>query len=187
MTLTRAQLLASASAFCNAFASQAPVDEILTHFSQSHLVSAREHGLPLLAPFLGRQFSGLNGSPTSVEAYFKLLQKYIRYEDMSFGEWVVDSEARKVSCKGKARFVWTEGVGDGQWWDEQFAYILDFDQEGKVTDYQVWADSGAAYLAWTGKLKQRQKVHLSPSMVFVGCSSLTPIFRQEFEMGLAIV
>ncbi|TCD71858.1 60S ribosomal protein L43 [Steccherinum ochraceum] len=157
MSLSRAQLLASATALCNAFASQAPVDDILAHFSSTHAVSAREHGLPLLAPFLGRPFSGLRGGPSSVEAYFKLLQKYLRYEDMSFGEWIVDTEARKVSCKGKAKFVWTEGVGDGQSWDEQFAYFLDFDQDGKVTDYQVFADSGAAYLAWTGRLKEKQK------------------------------
>ena len=64
----------------------------------------------------------------------------------------MDPEARKVSVKGKAKFKWIEGIGDGNWWNEQFAYILDFDDEGKVTDYQVWADSGAAYLAWKGKL-----------------------------------
>ena len=47
-----------------------------------------------------------------------------------------------------------EGEGKGQSWDEEFAYILDFDQSAKVTDYQVWADSGAAYLARRGELKQ---------------------------------
>lgn len=39
-----------------------------------------------------------------------------------------------------------------QSWDETFTYSLDFDDELKVTDYQVWADSGAAYLARLGKL-----------------------------------
>lgn len=176
---SRIRLLASATAFCNAFASQAPIDEILSHFSTTHGVSAKEHGLPLLAPFLGRLFSGLRGGPTSVEAYFKLLQKYIRYEDMSFGEWVVDNEAMKVSCKGRAKFIWAEGNGEGQSWEEQFAYILDFDQDAKVTDYQVWADSGAAYLAYTGVLKQKLKV-----CSFSGweiCMRLTPYPRQEFE------
>ena len=156
-SLTRSRLLTAASAFCNAFASQAPIDEILSHFSTTHAVSAREHGLPLLAPFLGRQFSGLRG-PNSVEAYFQLLQKYLKYEDMSFGHWVIDSEAARVSCQGRAKFIWAEGGGEGQYWEEQFAYILDFDQDGKVTDYQVWADSGAAYLARTAILKETLKV-----------------------------
>ena len=139
-------------------------------------MTAHEHGLPLLAPFLGRMFMGRNG-PNSVEEYFKLLQKYLTYENMSFGkaprsigcvipiciaigEWVVDTEVRRVSVKGTAKFKWIEGVGDGHWWDEKFAYMLDFDDEGKVTDYQVWADSGATYLAWKGRLNQKREVSL---------------------------
>ena len=65
---------------------------------------------------------------------------------------------RKVSAKGKARFKWVEGAGAGNWWDETFAYVLDFDEEGKVTDYQVWSDSGAAYLASKGQLNQLREV-----------------------------
>ncbi|KAI0788762.1 hypothetical protein C8Q75DRAFT_698017, partial [Abortiporus biennis] len=148
---TRSQLLSSATALCNAFASKAPLPDLLAHFSSTHAVSAKEHGLPLLAPFLGRQFIGQSG-PQSLSTYFELLQKYLTFDEMSFGDWVIDTESRKVACKGKARFKWIEGVGDGQWWDEQFAYILDFDDEGKVTDYQVFADSGAAYLARLGEL-----------------------------------
>ena len=63
-----------------------------------------------------------------------------------------------MSVKGRARFQWIEGVGEGNWWNETFAYVLDFDDEAKVTDYQVWADSGAAYLAWTGKLNALREV-----------------------------
>ncbi|KAI0073504.1 hypothetical protein K474DRAFT_1710635 [Panus rudis PR-1116 ss-1] len=156
MPPSRSQLLASAQALCNAFASKAPIPELLAHFSHTHAVSAREHGLPFLAPFLGRTFTGLTGD-NSIESYFSLLQKYLTYEDMSFGSWVVDQEARKVSCKGQARFRWIEGQGEGHAWNEYFAYILDFDQDAKVTDYQVWADSGAAYLARTGKLNDVRK------------------------------
>lgn len=71
---------------------------------------------------------------------------------------MVDVDTRKVSVTGNARFKWTEGVGEGQWWDEQFVYVLDFDDEAKVTDYQVWADSGAAYLAQVGKLNKLREV-----------------------------
>jgi len=62
-----------------------------------------------------------------------------------------------VSVKGQAKFTWIE---TGQSWDETFTYSLDFDDEPKVTDYQVWADSGAAYLARLGKLDELMKVGL---------------------------
>ncbi|KAI0741567.1 hypothetical protein C8Q80DRAFT_1109695 [Daedaleopsis nitida] len=150
---TRAQLLAAAQALCNAFANKADTDTLLSHFSSSHQISAFEHGLPALAPFLGRAFTGRAG-PASVAAYFRLLQQHLTYDDMSFGTWVVDADAQRVSVKGHARFTWAEGAGKGQCWDEHFAYILDFDQDAKVTDYQVWADSGAAYLARRGELSQ---------------------------------
>lgn len=151
MSPTRSQLLASAQALCNAFATKAPLPDLLSHFSTTHQVSAHEHGLPSLAPFLGRTFTNLTG-PDSVEAYFQLLQQMLTYEHMSFGAWTVDADAQKVCTKGKARFTWIGGEGKGQTWDEQFVYMLDFDDEGKVTDYQVWADSGAAYLARRGEL-----------------------------------
>lgn len=43
--------------------------------------------------------------------------------------------------------------------------MLDFDDEGKVTDYQVWADSGAAYLASKGQLDQSRKVSIYKVLV----------------------
>jgi hypothetical protein len=43
-----------------------------------------------------------------------------------------------------------------QSWNEIFHYLLDFDDsaEPKITNYQVWADSGAAYLASQGRLAE---------------------------------
>ncbi|KZT09931.1 uncharacterized protein LAESUDRAFT_756153 [Laetiporus sulphureus 93-53] len=156
MAPTRSQLLASAQGLCGAFARKASLDELLSHFSTTHQVTALEHGEPLLAPFLGRPFTGLRG-PGSVSEYFGILQQCLTYDDMSFGEWVVDPEAQKVCVKGSARFTWTEGRGKGQSWDEKFIYMLDFDDEGKITDYKVWADSGAAYLARRGELDSLRK------------------------------
>ncbi|KAI0629138.1 hypothetical protein C8Q77DRAFT_1220339 [Trametes polyzona] len=150
---TRAQLLESAQGLCSAFASKADIDTLLSYFSSTHQISAFEHGLPLLAPFLGRPFTGRTG-PSSVRAYFELLQKHLTYDNMSFGTWVVDPDSSRASVKGTAKFTWADGPGKGQSWDEHFAYILDFDQDAKVTDYQVWADSGAAYLARRGELAQ---------------------------------
>ncbi|KAI8974522.1 hypothetical protein BD414DRAFT_517502 [Trametes punicea] len=151
--IIRAQLLQSAQALCDAFASKADIKTLLSHFSSTHQISAVEHGLSVLAPFLGRRFIGRSGK-SSVAAYFELLQQHLTYDDMSFGEWVVDEVARKVSVRGSAKFTWIEGKGKGQSWEEDFVYVLDFDQAAKVTDYQVWADSGAAYLARVGELSQ---------------------------------
>ncbi|KAI0705197.1 hypothetical protein BC835DRAFT_1314922 [Cytidiella melzeri] len=153
MPTTRKQLHASASALCNDFAAKAPLDTLLVHFSTTHQLSAREHGLQVLAPFLGRTFTGRSG----LQEYFSLLQQYLTYENMTFDEWVIDEEACKVCVRGKARFQWIEGAAAGESWDEQFVYMLDFDDEAKVTDYQVWADSGAAYLARTGQLNDMRE------------------------------
>ncbi|KAI0923954.1 hypothetical protein AcW1_006756 [Taiwanofungus camphoratus] len=161
MGLTRAQLLASAQTLCTAFAEKSDLDTLLSYFSTTHQVSAFEYGEPVLAPFLGRPFTGTKG-PNSVTTYFSLLQKYLMYEDMVFGEWTVDTEARKVCVKGTAKFTWTEGQGEGQSWDEVFVYMLDFDHEAKITDYQVWADSGAAYLAGRGELADKRKEFENP-------------------------
>lgn len=78
----------------------------------------------------------------------------------------MDTETRKVCCKGKARFRWIEegslGEMRGEWWDEVFVYVLTFDEQAKVVDYQVWADSGAAYLARYGMLDDRRRVGRLP-------------------------
>ena len=167
---TRAQLLQAAQRLCNAFASNADVETLLSHFSSTHQISAVEHGLPVLAPFIGRPFTGRTG-PTSVTAYFNLLREHLTYSDMSFGSWVVDTDAQRVALKGRARFTSASGEDQGKdTWEEEFAYILDFDHNAKVTDYQVFADSGAAYLARRGELKQlphadRGAVCLSHSLV----------------------
>lgn len=62
-----------------------------------------------------------------------------------------------MSVKGQAKFTWIE---TGQSWNETFIYSLDFDDESMVTNYQVWADSGAAYLARHGKLDTSRRVCL---------------------------
>ncbi|KIX04055.1 uncharacterized protein Z518_07608 [Rhinocladiella mackenziei CBS 650.93] len=143
---SRDQLLAAAQAFCNAFADHKPPEEILGHFSASDDILALEHGLPELAPFLGREFRGQNG----IREYSQLLSSTLSYEEMRFCDFVVDPEVSKVSVRGKARFTWTS---TGQSWDEVFTYVLEFDDNDKVKVYEIWADSGAAYLASKGRLK----------------------------------
>ncbi|KAF7976284.1 hypothetical protein HWV62_7186 [Athelia sp. TMB] len=141
----REKLYQAAKALCDDFAAKKDVQTLLSHFTKTYDCTAIEHGEPALAPFLGRPYNGLPG----VQAYFTLLAGLLTHEDMRFSEWIVDSHTRKVSVKGQAKFTWIETA---QSWDETFTYSLDFDHEFKVTDYQVWADSGAAYLARIGKL-----------------------------------
>ncbi|KAJ9655274.1 hypothetical protein H2198_005803 [Neophaeococcomyces mojaviensis] len=144
----RASLLSSSQSFCDAFASQAPLDDILRHFSSSQAddIVVHEHGLKELAPFLGRDFTGAKG----VKSYFEIIASCLSYEKMSFKEYIVDALENKTSVRGEARFTWTSTK---QSWDEVFTYVLGFDEEGKVLRYEVWADTGAAYLASKGQLE----------------------------------
>lgn len=146
-TATRQDLLQAAQAFCDAFAQQKPPKEILAHFSKSKDVRALEHGLQQLAPFLGRDFRGRSG----LRQYFDLLSSNLTYDNMQFSNFVVDTEISKVSVRGEARFTWTS---TDQSWDEVFTYVLEFDAHLKVKVYEIWADSGAAYLASKGLLNQ---------------------------------
>ncbi|KAI4865865.1 hypothetical protein F4820DRAFT_418857 [Hypoxylon rubiginosum] len=149
----RADLLAAATAFCESFAQKKPPDEILSHFSTAaspdgnDVVVAYEHGLPELAPFLGREFRGRDG----VREYFEVVASCLSYDGMRFADYVVDAAENRVAIRGTARFTWT---ATGESWDEVFAYALKFDDQRKVVRYEVWADSGAAYLASKGELKE---------------------------------
>ncbi|KAI0180990.1 hypothetical protein GGR52DRAFT_567240 [Hypoxylon sp. FL1284] len=145
----RADLLEAAKAFCNSFAQKETPDEILQHFSADDDVVAYEHGLPGLAPFLGREFRGREG----VRAYFETVAAHLRFEDMRFADegFVVDAAANRVAVRGTATFAW---AATGESWHEVFAYALAFDDHHKVRRYEVWADSGAAYLASKGRLEE---------------------------------
>ncbi|KAG7290698.1 hypothetical protein NEMBOFW57_000701 [Staphylotrichum longicolle] len=144
---TRASLLEAATSFCAAFSTSVPPRELLArHFTTDHAsILVHEHGLSQLAPFLGRTFRGADG----LADYLSVVAECLGFEDMRFTEYVVDAEARKVCVRGAARFTWKS---TGQSWDETFVYVLGFNGEGRVEEYEVWADSGAAWLASRGEL-----------------------------------
>lgn len=78
-------------------------------------------------------------------------------DDAGRGGWVVDAAARKVSVKGSAEFTWT---ATGESWREVFAYVLTFDADRKapkVRTYEVWADTGAAWLASRGETREGEE------------------------------
>lgn len=165
--LPRSNLLNLAKSFCNAFSSQQDPSKIYAHFTNSHAskILIREHGLQQLAPFLGRDFTGLEG----VKQYFEIITSSLSYEDMKFSDYIVDEVEGKVSVRGEAKFTWRD---TGQSWDEVFRYVLGFvtdkdeggdgdvegqkggsnEADGKLVRYEIWADSGAAYLARKGLL-----------------------------------
>jgi hypothetical protein len=146
MVLNRQQLRQSAQSFCDAFASRRPLSEVLDKFSTREEPLVIEHGLALLAPFLGRTYTGLNG----IRDYFETIISLLDYDSMRFSDYVVDEEEGKVSVRGVATFTWKT---TGQSWHEVFTYTLAFDEELKVKQYEIWADSGAAYLASKGLLQ----------------------------------
>jgi len=158
MAPSRETLLSAALCLCTDFACPSTTTAVLlAHFTTSVPPTAIEHGHPSLAPFIGRLFTGRD----EVARYFDLLTELLTFGKMRFSEYIVDVDTLKVTCKGCARFTWKE---TGQSWDEVFTYTLDFMEEGfldegpggprevKVRRYQVWADTGAAYLASRGEL-----------------------------------
>jgi hypothetical protein len=144
---TRQSLTDAACAFCDAFSAKEPPSSILMHFSSAHVddIIAFEHGLPKLAPFLGRRFTGADG----IRSYFDIIGECLSYTDMRFSNYIVDPFSNQVSVHGEARFTWKS---TDQSWDEVFTYVLGFDEHLKVLKYEIWADSGAAYLASKGML-----------------------------------
>lgn len=147
MSDNRNMLLSSAKAFCDAFATEKPLDEILEYFSTEEEPVAIEHGLQQLTPFTGRSFRGIGG----IKDYFGIISGLLSYEGMRFSDYFVDTVESKVSVRGQATFTWKETSNR---WPEIFTYVLHFDAKQKVKKYEVWADTGAAYLACKGELQR---------------------------------
>ncbi|KAI9371182.1 hypothetical protein BJX61DRAFT_543922 [Aspergillus egyptiacus] len=152
---SRTDLIAATASLCTAFSTGAPLDKIIATFTTNPQPFAHEHGLGSLAPFLGRTFKGQNG----LTEYFNTLNGCLGIEEMSFDderEWIVDTQNLTVGLRGKAKFV---AKHTGEKWDERFCYRISLAEEAegggiKVQGYEVWADTGAAYLALRGELKK---------------------------------
>lgn len=160
---TRADLLKPIHALFTALTNPTPTNpnDLLSTFTTFPEPLVHEHGLPQLAPFLGRPFTGQDG----IAAYFELISSLLSIKSMVFEPeetWVVDASCMAVSLRGKATFIWKD---TRQAWDETFVYRLKLAVDGggsgsgsaetgrlAVCEYQVWADTGAAYLARLGRL-----------------------------------
>ena len=143
-SLDRDTLLRSAQSLCDDFANKEPLDKVLSNFSTQqggNNIFCFEHGdANSSVPFLCRPFAGMCGA----RQYFEIIASLLSYTNMRFTDYFVDVEMAAVSVQGKATFTWKN---TGKSWDEVFTYRLRFDSDGKVTKYEVWADSLAAYFA----------------------------------------
>ena len=138
------------------------------HFTP-HNPKITEHG-PSWAkerlPFLGKTFTGRE----ECLQYFSLLSETLEFipnEDTFPGEEgiivddraVIGSDGGKgkgwdgrgaVSVVGNATF---KAVKTGQSWEERFIYRLsEFDEEGRIGHWEVWADPLSAWFAVGGEL-----------------------------------
>lgn len=174
--IKRMKLLDRAKAFCTAFsAKQMPTPKTILneHFTKNS-PRITEH-CPNFAqarlPFLGRTFEGVDGCLE----YFRLLGETLKFEpaDDCFptrdSGFVVDPEAKvsnadEATGYGSRTGAWAGGVVSvvghgtftsvrtGKAWDEQFIYRLsEFDEEGKVGHWEIWADPLSAWLAVGGE------------------------------------
>lgn len=134
----------------------APITTLLSTFTTLPNPIIHEYGLPQLAPFLGRTFTGQD----EIARYFELLTEYLSISKITFepeDAWLIDESRMAVSLRGSATFTWKS---TRQGWDETFVYRIalaeELSPEGgralKVCEYRVWADTGAAYLARLGRL-----------------------------------
>lgn len=161
-------------AFCSAFLDLAnnPPETILDeHFTKNN-GSITEHG-PAWAnkrlPFLGKTFTGRH----ECLKYFSLLSETLEFipDEDTFPNRdgiIVDDRANvsttgghagegkgwdgrgMVSVVGQAKF---KAVKTGQSWDEQFIYRLsEFDEDGKIGHWEIWADPLSAWVAVGGEM-----------------------------------
>ena len=151
-------------AFCSAFMdlSRHPPGTLLSeHFTSSN-PQITEHGPKTeRLPFLGKTFSGRDQCLT----YFDLLGQtleFVPHKDTFLGESGIavddrasgssqgihgggESATGVASVVGNATF---KAKTTGRSWDEQFIWRLsEFDEEGKIGHWEIWADPLSAWLA----------------------------------------
>lgn len=173
MSSKHTTLLQTAESFCTAFATGAPLPDLLSYFTSNSAPEIHEHGptsIPNLTstdsssrieiPFLGRTFSGRASDATRsangpIEDYFAALFASIRPHQITFHpasetNYFVDEVKNRVTVRGFAKLEW---VKTGVVWEEEFVYLIDFEEEHsafKVKKYQLWADTAGMMAAVLG-------------------------------------
>ncbi|KAJ5726337.1 uncharacterized protein N7483_007694 [Penicillium malachiteum] len=163
--MDRGSLVEPVNALLAAFTSSSPPSSIISTFTTDPKPLIHEHGLPQLAPFLGRTFSGVEG----ISEYFEILSRILNINSMVFEpnpEWLVDITNMCVTLRGAAIFEWKDTKNS---WGETFIYRIalatdrsdDRLKSGRilVSEYRIWADTGAAYLARLGQLNRLDRLN----------------------------
>ncbi|KAF2187681.1 hypothetical protein K469DRAFT_661699 [Zopfia rhizophila CBS 207.26] len=144
--------------FCKALLDPPPPSELLSsYFSGTPRIT--EHA-PSWAtsrlPFLGKTFEGLDGCVQYFDALAKTLGMDMGRDTFpGVDGFIVDIQAQlearegknkgMVSVVGKARF---KSIKTGKDWHEQFIYrFSDFDEQGKIGHWEIWADPLSAWEA----------------------------------------
>ncbi|KAF7888076.1 uncharacterized protein EAF02_002617 [Botrytis sinoallii] len=159
MSLSREELRKEAVAFCQAFVDGISPDIILSsHFSSSPRIT--EHGPENSElPFLGKTFSGRkcdSSDNQTCDDYFNILSRTLQFQPSpstfpSPQSFIVDETCELQGKKGVVSVVGSatfKSLTTGKSWDEQFIYRLsEFDEEGKIGHWEIWADTLSAWNA----------------------------------------
>ena len=160
--------------FCTAFVESKLPGQILDSFFSSH-PRILEHGPSWAStrlPFLGVTFVGRgdssahaqNAAACTCDDYFRLLSETLLFRPAADSfpppeQFVVDASAKSkartgtfpgaVSVVAEGRF---ESIKTGKAWHETFIYRLsDFDEQGKIGTWEIWADPLNAWFAVGGE------------------------------------
>ncbi len=161
MSSRTALLLETSSSFCGSLFTPPPPKALLSKYF-SFRPRITEHGRAWAQsrlPFLGKTFSGLD----ECMQYFELLSQTLSmdlpsdaFPTVSEGGFVVDVDAEVegkqgkgvITVVGKGRF---NSLKTGKGWSESFIYRLSgFDDDGRIGNWEIWADLLSAWIAVGG-------------------------------------
>ena len=154
-------------AFCAAFLDLAnnPPEKILNEHFTTDNPKITEHG-PEWAnerlPFLGETFVGRDACLTYFQSLAETLEFIPNEHTFPSREGIIVDDRATVEASGKDKKGVVSVVGQakfkavetGQSWDEQFIYRLsEFDEDGKIGHWEIWADPLSAWVAVAGQEK----------------------------------
>jgi hypothetical protein len=96
-------------------------------------------------PFLAKTFTGREGCGEYFQIMTDVLEMHLPNDAFPKAEegFIVDAQAGMVSVVGMGTFT---SKKTGKAWDEQFIYrFSEFDNEGKIGHWEIWADPLSAW------------------------------------------
>jgi hypothetical protein len=154
----RPRLLNTTRKFCAALISPPSPSDLLSQFFRPDNPRITEHGPSWASsrlPFLGETFAGVQGCVKYFEVLSEVLEMSLPEDafpgadgfivDTNSGENKEGASKGMVSVVGKGTF---KSKKTGKGWDEEFIYrFSDFDDEGRIGHWEIWADPLSAWVA----------------------------------------